>query len=293
MEKMIQIRDSALCSTCSGRSSQFFNRNLQKALISEETCSNILEDCREPFLELAIYLRTVFVVGHVRLRKWRGELGANFILSNTGVYNGKDSVVTDIRDELNRKKLLPIVNAEFEGYGKKKLDSLQEIQRYMVEKILCENFVQIQTQPVIFIIDRVAKTGNATVQLGELMQKMVDKQKQKLGDQAYRSLISKLVNKFEAQIQQNMALEGEILYNDMVNSQVAKSPSSVSEVATVHKSSSPTPLKTSSSIKVKHPRSRSLDISSEIFDTPRVSLKSSQDYFNSDAEVSTTLQIDC
>lgn len=45
--KMIKVRSSSLCFTCSGRSESFFDG--EKALISQESCNSILNECSEHF----------------------------------------------------------------------------------------------------------------------------------------------------------------------------------------------------------------------------------------------------
>ena len=57
LSKMIRIRSSSLCSICSGRFKMFFQK--RKALISEETCEDILQTCASSFEHFLTYVEEI------------------------------------------------------------------------------------------------------------------------------------------------------------------------------------------------------------------------------------------
>jgi len=66
--KMIQMRSSSLCSSCSGRANLFFSKN--RANIYHRTCSYVIKDCWFSFKVASQYFKTLSSLGFViRLKK--------------------------------------------------------------------------------------------------------------------------------------------------------------------------------------------------------------------------------
>ena len=57
LSKMIRIRSNSLCSICSGRFEVFFQKG--KALISEQTCEDILQTCASSFEHILTYVEEI------------------------------------------------------------------------------------------------------------------------------------------------------------------------------------------------------------------------------------------
>lgn len=58
--KMAQIRNSSLCSICSGRASTFYSRS--KAIITDKHCASLIDNCWISFKILNFYIRRVEVI---------------------------------------------------------------------------------------------------------------------------------------------------------------------------------------------------------------------------------------
>ena len=58
--QIANLRSSSVCSTCSGRSHIFFRE--EKALMSDETCTSILDKCYKPLRQLAYFISVLNLI---------------------------------------------------------------------------------------------------------------------------------------------------------------------------------------------------------------------------------------
>ena len=132
---MAMIRSNSLCSTCSGRSDSFFSKG--KALVTEQTCHSIIENCRSSFEVLTLFIRGF---SHI-LEKMREVLvGLEFFIKHTDQMN-------KLMLEFNQNKMYNLVT-------KLHMSKPETPDRNRNEKLVCEQMVKMSGSTFIGEIDR-------------------------------------------------------------------------------------------------------------------------------------------
>ena len=137
--KMIQVRNAALCSICSGSSSSYFSES--RANIDQQACDNVIGDCFRFFKRTNRYF--------INLVKFDSLV--NLIKTKAGdiiEFEGLEQI--DIRKAAELRKELG--THESEGKVDRLYSSVKDKEQRMAKKC-CERFLSIHGDPWVEILD--------------------------------------------------------------------------------------------------------------------------------------------
>ena len=180
--KMSKLRNSALCSTCSGRSHQYFLN--QKANMAEDTCQAVIDDCWKSFKFLNQYFTRMRYIA--RLKKLPKRFGKDLI-----IMEDKGIVYLDRISKINRKfrqnNIFMLINTY--DLSAANPSATQQIINRVLTRTLCRRFIKIQGKTIIRRLDEVISGGHMVVHLGKLAKFLIKKQRKTLGKEAYQELL--------------------------------------------------------------------------------------------------------
>lgn len=132
---MIQIRSSTLCGACSGRNNIFFSRD-GKGLISQETCSSILQHCHASFSILVRFIEGLDSFQQTIILSF-GDNRKNLVLEMKRL--------DEVTDSIRENKIQMIIE--------QMLKSQSHDERNELAKIICERMVNLERATFIQQVD--------------------------------------------------------------------------------------------------------------------------------------------
>lgn len=153
VEEMGRLRSASLCSTCSGRSESFFSE--AKALISSQTCKEMLDKCYPSIKEIANIIVVVNSIYEILQHLHEKQIqGIKFATTPTSV----QTLFAALDKEQVSKKL--------NSYSKNPEES---VERQNAAVSLCEDFISLQKTPfVISIMNLMNKVTTALVSMNSI-----------------------------------------------------------------------------------------------------------------------------
>ena len=185
-DKMIQLRNSALCSTCSGRSEVFFSK--LKANMQQNQCRSIIQDCWITFKYASKYFVSLAELNFIKELNQRVDGG---FLEIQGIHQIN---VTKVEQFVMKMGNEDIKYRSLHRYFQNdtKLSEDQVKQRRLLARILCKRFMRISGYPWIMYLDKSflrQKPLNATLKPN--IQALIDEAKSKIGSSEFQKIIDK------------------------------------------------------------------------------------------------------
>lgn len=239
--KMSQLRNSALCSTCSGSSQAFFFNHL--ANIPMETCKLVMDDCLESFKFLnGLLYRWKYSEKQYKLADQLGIDLSKFISFHTEQMVDA-SRIKQIANQLEGFGIRRLV----EDYDPSKVDinnQTQVKQSEWIESSLCQKYFKIQGKTILEQLDSAIEKRKMNITLGPLTQILVGHQKAATDEKHYKDIIRDLVQRNKVRFskrneikkQEELALLQGLLDDD--DDDEAKGPTKKNEALKVLKSDS-------------------------------------------------------
>lgn len=191
-KRMIEKRNSALCSTCSGRSSIFFKN--QKANMGQGVCNDIIDDCWIVFSTMQRYLYVLSGLAFV------GNLlqmsnSQYFTLSDTTFF--KPALALRLWSKIRPEKIdFYVMGQLFDNNAK--LTEEQKKRRDFNARILCEKYISIHGLSWVSFFDEIIDKKDQreiTAPLTAFTAHLVNKAKQDLGVEKFNSIVQSLYEK--------------------------------------------------------------------------------------------------
>ena len=179
--KMSQIRNSVLCTTCSGESYRYFVN--KKANVAESVCHRILGDCWANFRQLTMYTSRLLSI--YELNKMQKEYGKELIrISGSRMYWFS---VKKLHEEMAKVKINFLVK-NYSPYSSK-MDQKEKKTSRMITRALCRRFIKLQGETVLSQLDKAIAGNQFEASLGDLTSKLVGMHRKKTGEASYENLI--------------------------------------------------------------------------------------------------------
>jgi hypothetical protein len=187
--KMASIRNSSLCSTCSGSSIHYFVNG--KANVEEQVCKAVISDCWLSFRLMTRYLTQLADIG--TLQHLETTYGSDIIrISN------KDRIsvrrAKEIMNRFDKSKIYFLLD----GYNPSKIQQDDRERRInaLITRTLCRRFVRLHGITVLEKLDHAIDGEGILASLGNLTQLLVDKHRQSFTNSSkYNALIHQRVRK--------------------------------------------------------------------------------------------------
>ena len=152
------LRASSVCSTCSGRSREFFFRN--KALMNQKTCQNVLDVCYKPLRQLTFFIITLNLLPDmIGLKSKLSE-----VVKSTEEFD--ESLMEGITAHVKTQELRSVAHL-FEKLNFVRLTARYEVQRRLegteyfskeklfdAESDLCTRFMVLNQRPIIVQLEQ-------------------------------------------------------------------------------------------------------------------------------------------
>ena len=187
-DRMVQLRNAAVCSTCSGRSRVFFMK--QKANMDQATCSSIMNDCYISFKMANRYFKTL--AGFSLVSDIKEILEGSLIkFKHLSMINKK--VARKFVKMMGKEKMRYFTLDRY-FKNKRNLTSEELKEKDRLARVLCKRFLSIQGYPWIRYLDSVIKRSNHQsmhIELTELGQQLIDAATIELGEDWIKETVEK------------------------------------------------------------------------------------------------------
>ena len=187
-KSMMKLRRSSLCSICSGNSSRFFFSN--KANLDQSSCNILFDNCWESFKNLETFINRATLSGS--LKDWETRFGNEMI----SITNPQFLDLNRIRrlSKSMEENILGNIGVLFEEYNPYDKDVDPRIIGF-IKKDLCRKFIKLVSTSIIELLERTMTLDKSVASLGSITSALVTKQKEDLGESAYKNLIAARLTK--------------------------------------------------------------------------------------------------
>ena len=188
--KMANVRNSALCSTCSARSGAFFWEN--KANLDQKTCDLVFSDCWQSFKGLISFF--LKLRGSGNLKNWGETFGPALVKVTNPNYLDSAKI-----NEMNSAMAKNQLAQYFLTYdpAKEQTSNTEAAAKYqLVHRELCKRFVRLVDKTFVEMLDEAMTEDVCLFSLGDVTGELVNRHRAALGDVAYNALLSKRYTAF-------------------------------------------------------------------------------------------------
>ena len=176
-DHIANIRASSVCSTCSGRSHEFFIGG--KALMSQEVCVGVLDKCYKPLRQLTFFVKVLNLIPAV--------IGFNSKISQLkeNAKANKDTIAPDLSTNMNTNELgtlaalfhkaqfIPLIKAYTAQNDLRGTELYDARLMFKAQRNLCSRFMVLNRAPIIVQVARLfAKTTDEKTHTKSLIDKI-------------------------------------------------------------------------------------------------------------------------
>lgn len=185
-DKMTKLRQSAVCSICSGRSEQFFQKD--KANMEQEVCNTLIDDCWDFFRIVDRYLGNLAMIEFLWVMANRSKQ-RYYVVTNPSIFEAQKAM----------DFIKTFSDAKVDHYGLKdlfakgaKLSEEQVRKKDAQSKVLCERFVSLHKTPWIIHLDYMIKYGDIKAYPTPFMTNIIDTAKAKMGQAKFAEVVNSI-----------------------------------------------------------------------------------------------------